>query len=151
MKALVLTDDEFDMVQAALCELAAEQQDQLDDGTEDSDFRWSVDDARRVADYPGVQLGGLNGVVVTFGDGTDGDTWENLFGYLAREGYGVCVTRTNGERVDGFVTDIDDPEAGFVQDEYDYTLDATTAEAYRSRTGILHGTPVEEVGGIHIY
>lgn len=143
MKALVLTDDEFDMVQAALCELAAEQQDQLDDGTEDSDFRWSVDDARRVANYPGMQLGGLDGVVVTFGDGADGDTWRNLFGHLEQGGYYVCIQRTNGEQVEGITTDIDDGEAGWVLDEVN--------EDTGDPNGILHGTPVEEVGGVHIY
>lgn len=142
MRALLLTDAEYDIVQGALGDLAADYENHADEfaGAED-EHRWTIAEVRAVEAKAAPEIGGLNGVLVTFGDGCDGDTWSGLFGHL-EAGYSVDVLSVAGEVVEGHCTDVNDAEAGFVVDEVDEDGDGN---------GILHAVPVDEVAGVHIW
>lgn len=143
MKALLLTDDRHKMVLAALDALWTDYDVDLDDRglAAADDHRWTraeVDAARR--DLAPVDLGGLAGVLVTFGDGTTLDTWDNVFGRLAR-GYHVEVTTTDGETFSGACTSTSE----------DRTLVVELIDGEGDMTGELAAPDVDDVARIHIY
>jgi hypothetical protein len=82
-----------------------------------------------------VGRGGFDGVLVTFGDGCDIDTWESIFGAIAR-GYTVRLTTRAGE-VEG--------ECRSVSEEESFVA------LYRSDDDERVEIPISDVLAIHIY
>lgn len=54
---------------------------------------------------PWSALGGFDGVLVTFGDGADADTWTALFGHLAASAYHLGLTFKDGTKLTAVVRD----------------------------------------------
>lgn len=85
--------------------------------------------------------GGMDGVLVTFGDGADLDTWETLFGHLAAGNYVVRLTRVDGSTVEGYCTSV--VEDGCV------VVEVTDDDG--EAIGEIAAPLIEQVAGIHIY
>lgn len=103
---------------------------------------------RRVASC----MGGLDGVLVTFGDGCDDDTWNALFGRLAGradgEPWSVRLFWADGSETDAKVVEW----ASYISDVDSFTV------AFRPVVGDDwdHLAPVEyrslaELVGVHVY
>ena len=145
MKALLLTDDQLEIVQGALDGLykdyEADIADNGDENGEVEDHRWTLDEVRAVEQVKPVALGGLDGVLVTFGDGCDHDTWNTVFGRIS--GYGIDIWNTDGDKRQGFVNtvcgDEDIFEVQAVDGDWDQLSELSAA------------WPFSEVAHIHIH
>jgi len=97
---------------------------------------------------PAPSQGGLDGVVVSFGDGADVDTWYKLFGAIAAAEYVVQVTHTTAVKGELAQVDVELADWG-----WDANNTAFELHGFLHRPGkpVPFAVDIAEIQKLHIY
>lgn len=155
--ALVISEREVDVIRAALAAMDLDYRQEIeergDEWGEVPEHTYGLDEIGDLVTRDPIPLGGLAGVVLTFGDGCDGDTWRNVFGHCEK-GYAVRISRADGGWYEGLTTHVDDGEAGWVVEVPDCEDGDEWPADERGNVrlaGVLAAEQVENIVGVHIF